>query len=162
MKSGVFNIRVYGLLFDAQKRLLISEERIRGRDVVKFPGGGLEFGEGMLECIIREFKEETGQDIKVSRHFYTTDFFQASAFNPTHQIISVYYVVCCDTLSQIPVHAIQHSEVDTSATLKNFVPEAETQALRWVPFEQIRAKLFTFPIDQHVAGLIIHAGQGSF
>ena len=73
-----FNIRVYGILLDKNKRVLISDEFIRGNYFTKFPGGGLEFGEGTRDCLKREFKEETGLDVEIKEHIYTTDFFQIS------------------------------------------------------------------------------------
>src|ERR1051325_4920344 len=88
-----FNIRIYGLLIEDRK-ILVADEIVRGgRRVTKFPGGGLELGEGPIACLEREFLEETGFQIKVLQHFYTTDFFQQSAFNPEDQIISIYYKV---------------------------------------------------------------------
>ena len=50
-----FNIRVYGLLINEQKQVLVSDELIRGSYITKFPGGGLEFGEGTRNCLQREF-----------------------------------------------------------------------------------------------------------
>ncbi len=32
-------------------------------------------------------------EVEIGEHIYTTDFFQLSAFNPDHQIISIYYMV---------------------------------------------------------------------
>src|SRR5580765_7482489 len=89
----MFNLRVYGLLLGENKQVLVSDEYIRGNYYTKFPGGGLEFGEGTRECLKREFKEEMDLDVEVTDHLYTTDFFQMSAFNPEHQIISIYYRV---------------------------------------------------------------------
>src|SRR5215471_7117028 len=86
-----FTIRVYGILFDENKRVLLSDEFIRGDYFTKFPGGGMEFGEGTRDCLHREFKEETGLDVTVGEHIYTTDYYQQSAFNPNDQIISIYY-----------------------------------------------------------------------
>ena len=86
-----FNIRVYGILLGENKRVLVSDEFIRGNYYTKFPGGGLEFGEGTRDCLKREFKEEMNLDVTIGDHLYTTDFFQMSAFNPDHQIISIYY-----------------------------------------------------------------------
>src|SRR3954452_7768498 len=88
-----FTIRVYGILMDDNKRVLVSDEFIRGNYFTKFPGGGLEFGEGTRDCLKREFKEETGLDVAIGDHIYTTDFFQISAFNNVDQIISIYYFV---------------------------------------------------------------------
>ena len=90
---ALFNVRVYGVLLDEEKRLLVSDEFIRGQYITKLPGGGLEIGEGTRDCLQREFKEETGLDVKVGEHLYTTDFFQISAFNQKDQIISIYYHV---------------------------------------------------------------------
>lgn len=36
---------------------------------MKFPGGGLEYGEGVLECLHREFDEELNVKIDVIEHF---------------------------------------------------------------------------------------------
>src|ERR1700760_4067827 len=87
------NLRVYGILLGENKKVLVSDEYIRGEYFTKFPGGGLEFGEGTRECLKREFKEEMDLEVEVLDHIYTTDFFQMSAFNPEYQILSIYYFV---------------------------------------------------------------------
>ncbi len=89
----MFNIRVYGILINEQKQVLLSDEFIRGNYYTKFPGGGLEVGEGTRDCLKREFKEEMNLNVQIGDHIYTTDFYQKSAFNPEHQIVSVYYYV---------------------------------------------------------------------
>ena len=75
MKS--FNVRVYGLLINSNNELLLSDERRGGFSFTKFPGGGLEFGEGVVEALIREFSEELAIDVSVGDLFYVNDFFQA-------------------------------------------------------------------------------------
>ena len=87
----MFNIRVYGILINEAKQVLVSDEYIRGNYYTKFPGGGLEFGEGTRDCLQREFMEEMNLKVRVADHLYTTDFYQESAFLPGHQIISIYY-----------------------------------------------------------------------
>src|SRR5437763_6592014 len=87
----MFNIRVYGVLINDQNQVLVSDEFIRGKYYTKFPGGGLEFGEGTRDCLKREFIEEMNLKVEVGEHIYTTDYYQKSAFNPDHQIISIYY-----------------------------------------------------------------------
>jgi len=72
-----FNIRVYGLVLNDKNELLVTDEYCQNRYMTKFPGGGLEFGEGLIEGLQREFIEESGQAIEVISHFYTTDFFCA-------------------------------------------------------------------------------------
>ncbi|MEO6289013.1 MAG: NUDIX domain-containing protein, partial [Ginsengibacter sp.] len=87
----MFNIRVYGILISDDNQVLVSDEFIKGKYYTKFPGGGLDPGEGTRDCLKREFKEEMDLDVSVGDHIYTTDFYQISAFNPDHQIICIYY-----------------------------------------------------------------------
>ncbi len=89
----MITVRVYGILLDSDKRMLVSDEFIRGGYFTKFPGGGLEVGEGTRDCLKSEFKEETDLDVEIGEHIYTTDFYQQSAFNTAQQILSIYYFV---------------------------------------------------------------------
>ena len=86
-----FTIRVYGIMQDPERGVLVSDEWIRQDRFTKFPGGGLQFGEGTKDCLAREFLEEMNLRVSVDEHIYTTDYFQISAFNPSHQILSIYY-----------------------------------------------------------------------
>ena len=87
-----FNVRVYGILINEAGELLLSDEFDFNFPHTKFPGGGLELGEGTRECLAREFMEECNLKVEVLEHIYTTDFYQKSAFNDS-QIISIYYRV---------------------------------------------------------------------
>ena len=62
MKS--LNVRVYGILIHENK-LLVSDEYIKGMKITKLPGGGLEHGEGTIDCLKREFKEELNLDVEI-------------------------------------------------------------------------------------------------
>ncbi len=88
-----FTIRVYGLLHNANDEVLVLTEDIRGKLYNKFPGGGLELGEGTRECLVREFKEELDIEVEVGEHLYTTDYFIESAFKPGYQVMAIYYKV---------------------------------------------------------------------
>jgi ADP-ribose pyrophosphatase YjhB (NUDIX family) len=144
MADKRFNIRVYGILENSSNEVLLVHERINDFAFTKFPGGGLEFGEGIKDCLIREFREETGLTVEVSDHVYTTDFFQESAFCNTDQLISVYYrVKSGNTLSiRLDEHEIQNN--------------GRTESLRffWVKREELKESMLTFPIDKLVCGLI--------
>jgi 8-oxo-dGTP diphosphatase len=87
----MFSIRVYGILINENRQVLVSDEYIRGNFYTKFPGGGLELGEGTRDCLQREFMEEMNLKVSVGEHIYTTDIYQQSAFNNAHQIVSIYY-----------------------------------------------------------------------
>jgi 8-oxo-dGTP diphosphatase len=86
-----FNLRVYGICYCDKNHIIISEEAIGDFSFTKFPGGGVHLGEGIKDALIREFKEEGNVKITDISHFYTTDFFQESAFSSEDQIISIYY-----------------------------------------------------------------------
>lgn len=88
----LFNVRVYGLLVNEDEQILLSDEEHEGVYLTKFPGGGLEYGEGLTDALKREFIEECNLNIEIIEHIYTTDFFEKSAFNES-QIISIYYRV---------------------------------------------------------------------
>ena len=67
---------MYGVLINEKQQVLVSDEYIRGNYYTKFPGGGLEFGEGTRDCLRREFIEEMNLNVEVGEHIYTTDYFQ--------------------------------------------------------------------------------------
>jgi 8-oxo-dGTP diphosphatase len=85
-----FNLRVYALIIE-QDSILVSRELIKGKYLYKFPGGGLQYGEGLIEGLQRESMEEMNQNLKNIEHFYTTDFFQQSQFDSKDQLIAIYY-----------------------------------------------------------------------
>ena len=96
-----FNVRVYGLCINPENQVLLSKEHYRDFHFTKFPGGGMEYGEGTLEALKREFREEIGIEPTIVNHFYTTDFFQKSVVDET-QIISIYYLITVPDFSKIP------------------------------------------------------------
>jgi len=124
-----FNIRVYGIWVQGDK-ILVNEEIIRGKKIIKFPGGGLNWGEGIRDCLIREWKEELNLNIEVLDHFYTTDFFQPSAFDDS-QVISIYYFI----------------NASVPQTITNNEPNERTY---WMDIKEISSETFTLPIDKIV------------
>ncbi|MFN5762116.1 MAG: NUDIX hydrolase [Sphingobacteriales bacterium] len=148
----MFNIRVYGILTDDQNRILVADEYIRGGYYTKFPGGGLEFGEGTRECLKREFIEEMSLQIHVGDHLYTTDFFQMSAFNPEHQIISIYYHVKALEPITAPIREKQF-DFD-AAQLDVYAKTGEIETFRFIDWENFSSASVTLPIDKVVADLI--------
>lgn len=130
-----FNVRVYGIwLHDSN--VLINEELIHGRKVIKFPGGGLELGEGIADGLMREWREELNLDIQILQHYYTTDFFQRSAFDDS-QVISIYYLV----QGNDPLAAIMNNEAN--------------ERTYWMPLSHITTDTFTLPIDKIVGSMLM-------
>ncbi|MAW83909.1 MAG: NUDIX hydrolase [Crocinitomicaceae bacterium] len=126
-----FNIRVYGLILESGS-ILLSKELIMGEEVFKFPGGGLEYGEGLIDGLNREFVEEMGQRIYNVKHYYTTDFFQRSSFKLTDQLLSIYYT-----------GKLKHRVVN-----KINKPKKDQPVFIWEKLETLNEVKFKFPIDQ--------------
>ncbi len=133
--AGRFNIRVYGIWIEEQ-RVLVSEELINGNAVVKFVGGGLHFGEGLIDCLKREWLEELDMDIEVLSHFYTTDFYQPSAFDDS-QVISIYYKVQPKNAGEYIFNKNEH------------------ERSYWQHISEITADTFTLPIDKLVGKMLL-------
>lgn len=139
-----FNIRVYGLLVNEHQELLLSDEQQLGRQFTKFPGGGLELGEGIKDCLMREFMEECNMEIEIIQHIYTTDFYEKSSFNDS-QIISVYYLV--KSIAEINLDIRQES-YDFGGS---FEPE---QRFRWKLLESVSNSDLTFDTDRRAIELL--------
>ena len=147
-----FNIRIYGILINEKKEVLVSDEFIRGNYYTKFPGGGLEFGEGTRDCLKREFKEEMDLNVEVCEHLYTTDFFQMSAFRPDHQIISIYYLVKALEKITAPLRDKLFDFDETQLAVYNDTGETET--FRFIDWEEFSDESVTLPIDKVVAKMV--------
>lgn len=147
-----FNIRVYGILINDQNQVLVSDEFIRGNYYTKFPGGGLEFGEGTRDCLKREFIEEMNLQVEIGDHIYTTDYFQMSAFNSDHQILSIYYYATALEEIKAP---LRNTAFDfDEEQLKIYNEKKEIETFRFIDWQDFSAKSVTLPIDKLVAELI--------
>lgn len=85
------NVRVYATALKDKKILSLHEEYV-GEYLLKFVGGGLEFGESIIECLHREFEEELNLKIKNLEHFYTQEDFLVSKFRDNEQLLTIYYL----------------------------------------------------------------------
>ena len=148
----MFSLRVYGLLINELKQVLVSDEKIRGGFYTKFPGGGLEFGEGTRDCLKREFMEEMGLNVAVGDHIYTTDYFQMSAFNPSQQIISIYYFAHALEPIRVPLRSIPFDFDEMQ--LNQYATSQEIETFRFIDWNVLNEDSVTLPIDKIVVGLI--------
>lgn len=143
-------VRVYGIIMTDDKKVLVSDEYIRGAYITKFPGGGLEIGEGTRDCLKREIKEELFIDSEIGEHLYTTDFYQQSAFNHAHQILSIYYYV----------KPLEPITLPFKTTPFDFEPQqvadpkGESEVLRLIDWEDFNEETVTLPIDKLVAKML--------
>ena len=139
-----FNVRVYGLLINKNAEVLVSDEEEYGFQFTKFPGGGLEFGEGLIDGLKREFMEECDTEVVVLGHFYTTDFYEKSHFNES-QVLSIYYLVR------------EKSPLNLSFKTKIFDFDGDQkvkQSFRWININKLMIDEFTFRTDKTVASLL--------
>lgn len=146
------NVRVYGILLGEHKQVLVSDEYIRGSYYTKFPGGGLEFGEGTRDCLKREFKEEMNLEVRIGDHIYTTDFFQESAFTPGQQIIAIYYFAHALEPIRVPLRTKQFDFDEQQ--LEVYRRTGETETFRFIDWNDFSAETVTLPIDKVVARMV--------
>lgn len=141
MPLGKFTVRVYGLLISADRKVLVTDEIFKGKKLIKFPGGGMKQGEGTVDCLKREIKEEMGQEVEIGEHFYTTDFYQPSIFYKGYQVICIYYFIHADQFQ----FEVKEKQFD-------FPKEEDgTVVFRWVSLDKIKTESFTFDNDKKVA-----------
>ena len=139
MNKGIsrFNIRVYALII-FKNNILLSRELIQNKLIYKFPGGGVELGEGFVDALQREAKEEMGQHLNHITHFYTTDFFQRSSFDSSEQLISIYF------------------KASLSKHLNNRlkIPVKDQPVFEWKRLVDLNEEDLHFPIDKKVLNMI--------
>jgi 8-oxo-dGTP diphosphatase len=135
----IFNIRVYGLFINDDREILLADEERFGMQMTKFPGGGLRFGEGTIDCLKREVKEESGQEIEIISHYYTTDFYQQSLFHKTHQLIAIYYLA-----------KFRNSDYKTGEGPGR--RKREKVFFRYRKLDEMKAEELSFPVDRLVLG----------
>ena len=136
-KIKSFNLRVYALIIERDS-ILVSRELIDGKYLYKFPCGGLQYGEGLIEGLQRESMEEMNQNLKNIKHFYTTDFFQQSQFDSKDQLIAIYY----------------KAKLTSKINNKLKVPIKDFPVFEWKKITDFSDKELHFPIDKFVFNLL--------
>lgn len=124
-----FNIRVYAVCIHNAK-LLTLKEPFAGKMVTKMPGGGLEFGEGTVACLKREFREELNLEIEVQDCFYIQEEFINSLARDGKQLLTLYF----------------YAKILDMDNLK--LVDKEIQEIEWADLKGENP--FTLPVDQIV------------
>lgn len=100
--------------------------------IYKLPGGGLEFGESVKECLDRELQEELNLCIESIEHFYTQEDFICSGLYPNEQLFTVYYRVICKNLKALKIL------------------EPKIEAIEWLEIKEENSVYFDLPVDKIV------------
>jgi 8-oxo-dGTP diphosphatase len=145
MMDKRFVVRVYALVINDRNQVLLSDEYVRDAYLTKFPGGGLEWGEGPVDCLKREALEEFGQSIEIIGHFYTNDFFEKSMFYEESQLFSIYYLA---QFNEPIKFKISTEPFDFNETVHG------SQSFRWIGIHDLETEELTFPVDRKVAQLL--------
>ncbi len=90
--------------------------------------------------------------VEIISHLYTTDFYQQSAFNPDHQIISIYYYVRALEEITVPLR-LQPFEFDAQQ-MRIYEETGETETFRFVDWDDFSEGAVTLPIDKIVAKIV--------
>ncbi|MAZ96347.1 MAG: hypothetical protein CMP53_02355 [Flavobacteriales bacterium] len=134
-KMIAFNARCYAIIKSQNNRVLVMKERWHGVDLQKFPGGGLELGEGLLECISREIEEEFrySQTLEYVHCFTPTDCF-SSRFKPREQLLLNYFT---------NTEAAQEDQWELIANDENLL------GIQWLELTKENAYWFTLDSDKN-------------
>jgi len=139
-----WNVRCYALILNPERtHILVARERFPDGSVgCKFPGGGVEPGEALVDALWRECTEELGSTDGLTwlGHAYTNDFFVRSAFREDEQILAVYHWMQAD-----------HDGIawwdEKPATVAASEPLLE---MNWEAVSGLTPDAMRFPIDRHV------------
>ena len=91
---GEIGVFVKSLTVYNRRVLIIKRSNYtnRGKGEWDIPGGGIQFGEGLLDCLRREIMEETGLTVRVDRLLYAI----TALVSPTNQIVGLTYLSHAD------------------------------------------------------------------
>ncbi|MXV39179.1 NUDIX domain-containing protein [Flavobacteriaceae bacterium Ap0902] len=131
-----FNVRVYALWIHDGKLLILKEPYV-DEILYKFPGGGVEYGEGLIEALQRELKEELNLELQKAEHFYTQETFVRSKFRSNEQILTIYYTIQVKNPLEIEIR------------------ETRIEKLIWKPLDKLTVEDVNLPVDKIVMQKLI-------
>ena len=104
-----------------------------GKPVRKLPGGGLEFGEGPEETVLRELREELDLEGRILRNLHVTGDFVRSWIKPEEQLICIYYRCALEGIESLP--------------RGSFVREDQIE-FSWLELDKLKPEDLDLPSDQ--------------
>ena len=135
-----WTVRVYAMPLH-KNYVLALKEKIGPFEIVKFAGGGVNHGEGVLNALQRELKEELGIETTTDWELiYVNHFFVPSAFKQHKEVLAIYYSFPCneETINKLkPVEIGNYHEVLNKQT-----------QLFLVPLKPEMVEIFMIPTDR--------------
>lgn len=136
--NAICDLRTVGVLIKDNKLLV---QRDRDGSEYALPGGHVKIGETTEDGLIREYKEETGADIRCVRLLWTEECFWEWKGKQAHNIAFYYLIDLCDG-SDIPDNGEFVSHKDNCNVLIGWMPIEELQNVTIYP-EFIKEAIFS-------------------
>lgn len=114
---GKFKFRVNGILIHNDKILLV---KIHKNPFYCLPGGHVKLGEDTESAIIREFKEETGYDVKINKLIYIIENFFVRNNGEKIQELGFYYLIDLENEKDLNYNEYRTMDGDIELQLKWF------------------------------------------
>ena len=124
-----FSIRAVGVTVRDGKVLL---QREKDGNEYALPGGTVKLGETSVETLVREYKEETGDDIIVNRLIWTEENFWEYGGKKQHSIAFYYLIDFSDDANTIKLNEFI-SQKDNCSVILGWVPIEELKNLTVYP-----------------------------
>jgi 8-oxo-dGTP diphosphatase len=106
-----FRPSAYAIIMDNGKVLLV---KMHSTGTYCLPGGGVDLGERIEDCLKREVKEETGIEIEVRQfEFFKEDFFYYDPLDQAFHSFMFFYSCRPVTMDLIPDDQVNDGEVET-------------------------------------------------
>ena len=119
-----FLVRACGVLVHGASVLFEEGDDGRGGRKYALPGGHLEFGETLTDCMSREFYEETGLNVEADKLLYVHENFYTMRAVVTHEL-GFYFLV--DLSSEFP-----------TPDARGYIPNAESHTrMRLLPLDAL-------------------------
>ncbi len=113
-----FSIRTVGVTVRDGKVLL---QREKDGDEYALPGGTVKLGETSIETLIREYKEETGDDIKINRLIWIEENFWEYCGQKQHSIAFYYLIEFCENAKTLGLNEFV-SQKDNCNVILGWMP----------------------------------------
>jgi ADP-ribose pyrophosphatase YjhB (NUDIX family) len=122
MEENFIEIHTRAVIFNENDEILVEHSLRPENDCYYLPGGGVWHREKLVDCLVREVKEETGLDVSVDRLLWIRDFLESYSGHS----IEIFFLATNNGGEFRPVH-------DTEPLEFSFMPPEELDKLIFYP-----------------------------